>query len=111
MRADSPSGPVVHRTPPVPPPWRAALADAFRIGAEEGTPVIYVTSGIRWAIVIWCAVAAAVVAAGALQGARPAALGLIVAAMAVPLAVMTALTRFRPAARTATQVLYDKAKG
>lgn len=73
--------------------------------------MVYVTSGIRWAIVIWCAVAGAVIIASVLQGVRPVAIGLIAVAAAVPLAVGTALTRFRPESRTAAQVLHDKTSG
>lgn len=70
--------------------------------------MIFVTVGIRWAIGIWCATALALVAGSASQGVRLGWIGALLVVTVVPVAVLAALTRFRPEARTSTQVLYDK---
>lgn len=70
--------------------------------------MVFVTVGIRWAIGIWCAAALGLVAGSLGSGAGPTSIGLLLVVTAAPVVVLAALTRFRPAARTSTQVLYDK---
>jgi hypothetical protein len=69
--------------------------------------MVYATSSLRWGIGLWCALSGALIIGSAVQGAGPMSIGFLVVGTVVPVAVVAALTRFRPEARTAAQVLHD----
>lgn len=70
--------------------------------------MVYVTNQIRWAIGIWCAIAIGLVAGNVTRGTNPTLIVLLLALTTAPVVVAVAFTRFRPEARTSSQVLYDE---
>jgi hypothetical protein len=71
--------------------------------------MVFVTPGIRWALGVWCVLAGVLVAGSVAQGARPVVTWALLAFGVAPALVLALLTRFRPGARSSSQVLYDKA--
>ncbi|MEZ5294088.1 MAG: hypothetical protein R2745_23605 [Vicinamibacterales bacterium] len=69
--------------------------------------MVYVTNEIRWAIGIWCAISIGLAAGSLTRGASPAWVILLLAFTAAPVVVLVAFTRFRPEAKTSSQVLYE----
>lgn len=70
--------------------------------------MVYVTNQIRWGIGIWCTIAIGLVAGSITRGTSPTLIVLLLALMSAPVVVAVAFTRFRPEARTSSQVLYDE---
>lgn len=70
--------------------------------------MVHVTSGIRWAIGVWSALAIAMVGWSLVAGVRPISTAILFVVCAIPLGVVATLVAFRAEPRTAAQVLHDE---
>lgn len=70
--------------------------------------MLHITNGMRWAVGLWCAVAAGIIGSSVTLGARPLTTGLLVALSCTPVAVFAGLAQLRQPKPTSTQVLYDR---
>jgi len=70
--------------------------------------MVYVTSGIRWAIGVWLALAVGLVGWAVAGGAKPSSVAMLLVACAAPLGLVSTLVGFRSEPRTAAQVLHDR---
>jgi hypothetical protein len=68
--------------------------------------MVPVTSGLRWAIGLWSALAIAMVAWSIVAGVRPVSTAVLFVICAAPLGVVATLVGFRAEPRTAAQVLH-----